>query len=175
MFLLVGLGNPGEEYKNTRHNAGFLVADEVARRLGLEFKTSKMLNAEIAKGENIILCKPQTFMNESGLAVKAAAKKFNIRTEKILVVLDDADLPFGEIRERDSGSSAGHNGLQSIMDQFPGANIARVRVGIGRSENPNIPLDVWVLSKWTDEERRKLAEVIARTADTAIKLIGYRL
>lgn len=169
MRLIVGLGNPKKEYERTRHNAGFLVADELVKRFDLAWKMSKTLNAEIAKGEETILCKPQTFMNASGDTVKAAAKKFNIPTEKILIVLDDADLPFGEIRVRDSGSSGGHNGLQSILDQFPDANIARVRVGIGRPENPDIPLDAWVLSKWTDAEEQKIQEIISKAADAIMK------
>lgn len=171
MRLIVGLGNPKKEYERTRHNAGFLVVDEMTKRLGLAWKISKTLNAEIAKGEEMILCKPQTFMNASGDAVKAAAKKFNIPTEKILVILDDADLPFGEIRARDSGSSGGHNGLQSILDQFPNANIARVRIGIGRSENPDIPLDAWVLSKWTDAEEQKIPEIVSKAADVVKQTI----
>jgi len=172
MHLIVGLGNPGEEYKLTRHNMGFLVADELAKQFGISFKLSKTLNAEIAKSETAILCKPQTFMNASGEAVKAATRKFNIPPEKILVVSDDADLLFGEIRVRESGSSGGHNGLQSIMDQFPGANIPRVRIGIGRSDNPNIPLDAWVLSKWTPDETQKLPDIISKATDAAKTVIA---
>ena len=161
MFLIVGLGNPGKKYERTRHNVGFLVVEEVAKKIGVMFKEKTSLQAEMALGENVVLMKPQTFMNVSGEAVKRFISKHKLAPKDLLVVYDDADLPFGEIRFKTGGSSAGHNGMQSILDQFPkGTPIARVRVGIGRPVSPDVPLDQFVLQKWTKEEEKKLPEVI---------------
>ncbi len=177
MKLLVGLGNPGKKYERTRHNVGFLVVDEIAKQLRVEFKLKTGLEAEIAEydgtstttplsppckgGERIALLKPQTFMNVSGRAVKAFCAKHKCSPSDILVIYDDADLPFGDIRFKAAGSSGGHNGMQSIIEQFPnGTPIARIRVGIGRPVNPDVPLDAFVLQKWTEEENKKLSGVI---------------
>lgn len=170
MKLIIGLGNPGTQYRHTRHNVGFLVLDELARRHQLMFKERKTLQAESTEGKingtQVRLLKPLTFMNRSGEAVKAAMKKDKVKVANLLVVYDDADMAFGEIRFRDSGRSGGHNGVQSILESLPkDAELARVKVGIGRSENPNIPLDAWVLSKWTKEESEKLPAIISAAAD----------
>ncbi|KKW32993.1 MAG: Peptidyl-tRNA hydrolase [Candidatus Uhrbacteria bacterium GW2011_GWA2_53_10] len=172
MKLIVGLGNPGKEYDHTRHNVGFLVLDRLAETAGGTWKGKKKWQSEISEieikdGVRVRLCKPQTFMNKSGDAVKALAQSEGVRAEDILVVYDEADFPFGKIAYRAEGSSAGHNGMQSILDQFPGAAIARVRVGIGRPENPLIPLEEWVLQRWSAEEAVRLPEII----DEAAKIV----
>lgn len=172
MKLLVGLGNPGQEYADTRHNVGFLVMDRIAETHGGRWKMDKLLSAELASiqpgnGAVVLLSKPQTFMNRSGEAVREIVRVKKIAQEHLLVVYDDADLPFGKIVYREDGSSAGHNGMQSILDQLQNEAVARVRIGIGRPENPNIPLEDWVLQKWTAEERAKILEII----DEAVELI----
>ncbi|KKU40924.1 MAG: Peptidyl-tRNA hydrolase [Candidatus Uhrbacteria bacterium GW2011_GWE2_46_68] len=152
MKAVIGLGNPGTTYAHTRHNMGFVVLDALAKHWNISFRKKSSLQAEIAEHvidhEKIILCKPQTFMNVSGY--------------------DDADLPFGTLRFKDSGSSAGHNGMQSILDLFPsGTSLARLRVGIGRPTFPDIPLDEWVLKRWTPEEETQLPAIL----DQAIQVL----
>lgn len=157
MKLIVGLGNPGPEYARTRHNVGFLVVDELERR-GLDRTRARTL-------------KPDTFMNLSGTAVAAALRQTNMTPSEVIVAYDDADLPFGEIRVRAEGGSAGHNGMKSIFESLGTEAVARVRVGIGRSDNPNVPLDAWVLAKWSKEEEEALPAIVGRAADEIEKML----
>lgn len=185
MHLIVGLGNPGKKYEHTRHNVGFLVVDELARMLKIDFKNKTALEAEIAEtntplteGEarRIILLKPQTFMNVSGRSVKAFCDKHKCSPSTILVIYDDADIPFGTIKYKEGGSSAGHNGMQSIIDLYPkGTSIARIRVGIGRPQNPDVPLDAFVLQKWTDEESKQLPDMIKQAINKIFLTQGFSL
>jgi len=154
MKLVVGLGNPGKKYERTRHNVGFLVVDELERR-GLP--------------AGVRTLKPDTFMNLSGDAVVENIRQTNMTAADVLVIYDDADLPFGEIRFRSSGSSGGHNGVKSIIERLGTQDFPRVRVGIGRSANPHVPLDAYVLETWTSEETAKLGEMIGRAADRAMQ------
>ncbi len=172
MYLIVGLGNPGKKYENTRHNIGFLIVDEIAKRSNLEFRKKTALQAEVAEGtigENrVLLCKPQTFMNGSGKSVKEILSKYPVKEQTIIVIYDDADLKFGDVRLKAGGSSAGHNGMESILEVFPrGTGIHRVRVGIGRPSHTDIQLEDFVLQKWTDQETESLDEMMA----AAIKLV----
>jgi len=170
MKLIVGLGNPGPEYARTRHNAGFLVLDEIAKRLSVTFAEKSALKGRVADAatSKIILLKPDTFMNLSGEAVKATAAKYRVKPPDILVILDDADLGFGDVRFREGGSAAGHNGMKSVLEQFPaGTDIKRVKVGIGRGDNPKVPLDAFVLGKWTRDEEAELPEVVETAAAKA--------
>jgi PTH1 family peptidyl-tRNA hydrolase len=173
MLLVVGLGNPGKEYVNTRHNVGFLVADELAKALGVNFTNKRSVQALVAQttiGETrALLVKPQTFMNASGKAVAAVVSKNQIKPDKIIVVYDDADLKFGDVRFRLSGSSAGHKGMGSIQNALgKKVGLARVRVGIGRPPNSDIELDKFVLGAWTSAEKNALPEIISRS----IEMIG---
>jgi len=152
MKLIVGLGNPGKEYERTRHNTGFLVIDELERR-GIDRMRARTL-------------KPDTFMNLSGTAVTAALRQTNMTAADVIVAYDDADLPFGEIRV-----SAGHNGMKSLFECLGTEAVKRVRVGIGRSEHPEVPLETWVLGRWTKEEEEQLPGLIARAADEIEKMI----
>jgi len=136
MKLIVGLGNPGRKYKKTRHNVGFMFVDRIAEDINVKFKLDAAKKAEIAEGfinnEKVILIKPQTFMNLSGEAVQLISNFYKIETKDILVFHDDMDLDVGHIRIRKTGSSAGHKGMQNIMDLMNTNEIARVRVGISR-------------------------------------------
>lgn len=168
MKAIIGLGNPGKKYEQTRHNVGFLVLDELARQHDATFTGKRSLEAEIAEvtinDERVLLVKPQTFMNVSGRSVASVLSKNPLGAEDILVVYDEADYAFGDIRFKAGGSSAGHNGMQSIINVFPkGTSIGRVRVGIGRPSHPDIPLDVFVLQTWTESESTQLPEVIDNT------------
>jgi PTH1 family peptidyl-tRNA hydrolase len=167
-YLIVGLGNPGSRYAATRHNAGFRVVDEVARQHGLRFST-KQANAEVARGQiagtKVILAKPQTFMNLSGQAVRGLANFYKIPTDRILIIYDEIALPVGSIRIREKGSSAGHNGVNSIIQQMGTQKIARIRVGVDRPADPRHKQVDWVLGHFTKEEKPLMEETIHRAAE----------
>ena len=186
MRFIVGLGNPGNQYEKTRHNIGFLVLDEMARRGGGEFRSKKSVEGDITEvemtqrvadagsglslvePERMLLLKPMTYMNASGRAVRSTLSKYPVKVEELIVVYDDADLAFGDVRFKQGGGSAGHRGMVSLLGQFPkGTNIARIRVGIGRSPHPDVPLDQFVLGRWTKDEEAQLPIMI----DKAISLI----
>jgi PTH1 family peptidyl-tRNA hydrolase len=169
MDLIVGLGNPGAEYDATRHNIGFAVVDELVRVHDAATVNTKLL-ARIWKAKtdahDALLMEPQTFMNASGDAVAAFMKTKKIPTSRLIVVHDELDLPFGEVRVSQNASSAGHNGVQSIIDSLGTQEFTRVRIGIG-PRPANIPGDKFVLQQFSAEERKTLATVIGNAADAA--------
>jgi PTH1 family peptidyl-tRNA hydrolase len=156
--LIAGLGNPGREYEETRHNAGFMIADRLAQRAGVPFRIESKWNAAIASTGGVILCKPASFMNLSGEPIAAVAHFYKIPPAQILAIFDDAALPLGRIRIRPGGSSGGHNGMQSILDRV--GDIPRLRVGIGAADGR--PMVQHVLGKFLPEERPILAEAMDR-------------
>lgn len=164
MKLIVGLGNPGLKYKNTRHNIGYIVVTELAKEYSIKFKRSYLTNCLLAQASNesapAILALPLTFMNLSGRAVARIVKRNQIDPEDILVVCDDIDSAFGKLRIRPSGSDAGHQGLRSIIDALATSDFARLKIGIGR---PNNKEDVarYVLSDFNRDEKILLTEIIA--------------
>jgi PTH1 family peptidyl-tRNA hydrolase len=171
MQLIVGLGNPGREYRETRHNVGFLVVDEIARRhsLTLGMAPSQIPDAMIAKtfGERALLvAKPLTFMNNSGEAVAALARYYDVPIGDLLIVVDEVALPFGRLRARARGSAGGHNGLKSIIGRLGTMEFARLRLGVGRGDARRDLAD-HVLSKFEADEQSALGEFIARAADAA--------
>lgn len=177
MKAIFGLGNPGKEYVGTRHNVGFLVVDELARQHGGAFTQKRSLETEIAEvlidEQRILLVKPQTFMNVSGRSLSAVLSKYPVKLEDVVVVYDDADLPFGDVRIKASGSSAGHRGMESILSTLPkGSNISRVRIGIGRPAHPDMPLDDFVLAKWTSDEQKQLPSVIDSAIEKILESLG---
>ena len=171
MKLIVGLGNPGREYRETRHNVGFMVVDEIARRHGLTFAMapSQVPDAFVAKKfgpEPVLLAKPLTFMNLSGGAVAALAGYYKVDAADLLVIYDDVDLPFGKVRARASGSAGTHNGMRSIVQSLGTTAFPRLRVGIGRGDQRRDLAD-HVLSKFEPAEADLLESVITRAADAA--------
>lgn len=156
--LIAGLGNPGREYEETRHNAGFMIVDRLAGRAGIPFRVESKWEAALALVEGVILCKPQTFMNLSGESIAAVAGFYKIPREHILAIFDDTALPLGRIRIRPYGSSGGHNGMQSILDHV--GDVARLRVGIGAADGR--PMIQHVLGKFHPEERPILNEALDR-------------
>jgi PTH1 family peptidyl-tRNA hydrolase len=176
MKLIVGLGNPGREYRDTRHNVGFMVADELARRYQLAFGMAPAQVPEtfVAKkyggpgqdGVPVLLAKPLTYMNRSGDAVGALARYYDIAAADLLVVVDEVALPFGRLRARARGSAGGHNGLRSIIERLGTQEFARLRLGVGRGDQRRDLAD-HVLSKFEPEERSELEPFIARAADAA--------
>lgn len=168
MKLIVGLGNPGKKYEKTRHNVGFMAVDFLQKKMNLpKFRLNKKCKAEISKENGIILAKPQTFMNNSGEAVLCLISFYKIEPEKIIIIHDDLDLDFEKIRKNENRGSAGHNGVQSIIDNLKTKSFTRLRVGIGRS-NEKIPPDIFVLQKFKKEELEK----IKKTFTELTKKIG---
>jgi PTH1 family peptidyl-tRNA hydrolase len=168
MKLIVGLGNPGRKYRETRHNIGFAVADELARRGGVAFDAAPadglIARVRALGPEGTLLLKPLTMMNASGFAVSEIARYFRIAFDDILVVADDVNLPLGRLRARPSGSAGGHNGFRSIIEQLGTTGFARLRVGVGRGD-PRRDLADFVLAGFDDDERPVVAESVGRAAD----------
>ena len=165
--IIVGLGNPGRNYANTRHNLGFMVVDELARRGGdssarKRFR-SEMVDTRLPAGKTILV-KPQTFMNESGHAVREVLNWYRADPDQILIVVDDLDLPFGQLRLRSSGSAGGHNGLKSIIEQTGTREFPRLRLGIGRGPNQ---AKAHVLSHFAPSEQQHLPRLVDAAADAA--------
>jgi len=162
--LIVGLGNPGRAYQKTRHNIGFLCVDALARDWGLTF-SRRRARAEVAEGmaggRRVILAKPQTFMNDSGEAVRALMKRSNLTPADLLVIADDLDLPFGRPRLRGEGSSGGQRGIQSIINQLGTNQFPRLRVGIGRPPPGVDPID-YVLTPFNAAEAAELPALLDR-------------
>lgn len=168
-YLIVGLGNIGEKYLNTRHNVGFKILDTLAKNEVLDFETQKL--GDIAtyklKGRTFILLKPSTYMNLSGKALKYWMTKENIPLENVLVLTDDLNLPFGQIRIKTKGSDGGHNGLKDIQNTLQTSNYNRLRFGISNDFNKGNQVD-YVLGEWTSEEESSLPERL-NLATEAIK------
>jgi PTH1 family peptidyl-tRNA hydrolase len=169
--LIVGLGNPGREYRDTRHNVGFMVADEIAKRQGvtLTMAPSQVPDAMVAKKFGVapfLIAKPLTFMNRSGDAVGALTRYYDVATADLLVVVDEVALPFGRLRARARGSAGGHNGLKSCIERLGTTEFARLRLGVGRGDARRDLAD-HVLSKFEADEQSVLGEFIARAADAA--------
>ncbi len=165
MRIICGLGNPGKEYEATRHNMGFLTMDVLSSRLGIRIQKLKfrsLIGEGFVNGEKVVLIKPQTFMNLSGEALREAAAFYKPDPSEILVVYDDCDVSVGSIRIRPFGSAGSHNGMKSIVYQLQTDRFPRIRIGIGK--HGLIPMDKYVLGKWTDEERPLLAEAVEQAA-----------
>jgi PTH1 family peptidyl-tRNA hydrolase len=171
MKLIVGLGNPGREYRETRHNVGFMVVEEIARRYALTWAQapSQVPDAFVAKRygtDPMLLAKPLTFMNLSGDAVAALARYYDVAAAELLVVVDEAALPFGKLRARARGSAGGHNGLKSVIERLGTTEFPRLRLGVGRGDGRRDLAD-HVLSKFERSERAELESFITRAADAA--------
>lgn len=172
-WLVIGLGNPGREYERSRHNVGFLVVDELARRYGVRVtdRAARSLTGRIRVGEReLVLAKPQTMMNLSGLAAKALRTKYDVPLERTLVIHDDLDHPFGRLRLRKSGSSAGNHGIDSVIGAFGTQAFSRLRVGIGRPPGNGVD---YVLSPFTPDERSQLPAIVGRTADAVLFTVDH--
>lgn len=169
VHLIVGLGNPGAEYENTRHNAGFLVLERLAGRYRCGWSHERKMQSRLAKvvvmGRNVWLSQPQTFMNLSGDAVGRLVDYYQVGAEQLMIVVDDADLPLGQLRLRPSGSSGGHHGLESIENRLGSRIYARQKIGIGRVASGEREIRNYVLGKFATDEKRVLDQVLDRAAD----------
>jgi len=174
--LIVGLGNPGPEYQNNRHNIGFQIIDMIAESLILKsFKQNKKFQAKICEStfgeQKIILAEPQTFMNNSGLAVKKIKSFYKIKPQDIIVIHDDIDLPIGVIRISQGSSSGGNKGVESIIKELKSKNLIRIRIGIANELRTKIPADKFVLQKFSLEDEKKLKNVFLDALNAVQMLI----
>lgn len=174
MKVVVGLGNPGAEYADTPHNAGFATVDALSAQLDCRSRLSAKFNARIARtafeGEPLLLVQPQTYMNNSGLTVASVLHYHKEVTDNLIVISDDADLPFGRLRVRARGGSGGHRGLESIIQHIGTQGFARVRIGIGRAEDGR-DLVKHVLAPLTARELEQMAEVVDRAAQAVLCIV----
>ena len=173
--LIVGLGNPGDKYFHTRHNAGFLTLDYVEQKMGIRINTSKfhaLVGEGTLCGKHVMLLKPQTFMNASGEAVREAANFYHISPDHIIVVSDDINLDVGRLRVREKGSDGGQRGLRSIIEQLGSDQFPRVKIGVGKKPHPDMELADWVLSEFRKEEQTALFAAIEVAYTGICKLLA---
>ena len=152
MKLIVGLGNPGEKYQKSRHNVGFILLDKFAADNNLNWRKVERFNSEVADYSNGLLIKPQTFMNNSGDAVSKLVNFYKISLNDLIIIHDDVDLPLGAIKKQKGKNSAGHHGVENIIEELGTKDFWRIRVGIGKPEDKNIPVDEWVLQDFGKNE-----------------------
>jgi len=183
VWLVVGLGNPGPDYAGTRHNVGYLVTDELARRMGSPFRAHKSGRADVVEGRltppgqpgpRVVLARPRCYMNESGGPVKALASFYKVPTERIVAIHDELDIPFGTLRVKLGGGDNGHNGLRSLRSSLGTGEFYRVRAGVGRPPGRQDPAD-FVLSNYSAAERKELAFQVDRAADAVESLLAVGL
>ncbi|HHT98566.1 MAG TPA: aminoacyl-tRNA hydrolase [Acholeplasma sp.] len=173
MKLIVGLGNPGSKYEQTRHNVGFLVLDELAKRYNVSFALDNNFNGLIANSrvgkEKVILLKPTTFMNLSGIAVSKVLNYFQVPLDDLIVISDDIDLSTGRLRLREGGGHGGHNGLRDIHKHLGSAKYKRIKIGI--DQDRTVMLDQYVLGKFSKEEQKLIDEAVNLSADALMMFI----
>lgn len=173
-WLIVGLGNPGDNYARTRHNVGFRAVDRLAERLGTRLDRAKfrgLYGQALWQGQKLILLKPQTFMNASGLSVMDAARLYKLPPERVLVLSDDISLEVGRLRVRASGSAGGHNGIKSIIGALNSEAFPRVKIGVGAKPCPEYELADWVLSNFTASEEKRLVPALDDAGLAALEVL----
>ena len=173
MILVVGLGNPGNQYENTRHNVGFLTVDILAKKLNISVKKLKfksLYGETRLNTEKLILIKPQTFMNNSGESVREWVNFYKVPPENLIVIQDDIDIPFATLRLRQKGSAGTHNGMKSIIYQIQKDNFPRVKIGVGQ-KNGQMDLADFVLSGFVKEEQKAIEEAILLAADAVLDIV----
>lgn len=173
-WLIAGLGNPGDNYAKTRHNVGFRAVDALAEKLSVKIDRAKFrgLYAQANyKGKKLILLKPQTFMNLSGLSVADAARYFKLPPERVILLFDDVSLDVGRLRVRADGSAGGHNGIKSVIGALNSQSFPRVKLGVGAKPHPDYELADWVLSNFTKDEDKIIRSVVGDAAEAALTVI----
>lgn len=174
LYLIAGLGNPGSKYARTRHNAGFMVIDALAEAFRMDVKRSKfnVLYGRVSiEGKEVVLAKPQAFMNRSGPPLQQLANFFKIQTETMVVVHDDIDLAFNRLKIKEKGGDGGHKGIRSIVATFGGGDFARVRLGVGRSERGADVVD-HVLSTFTPDETAAMNDFLHRACEAIVTILS---
>lgn len=173
-WLIVGLGNPGREYTNTRHNCGFRAIDILADKLGCRIDKAKfqgLYGQTSYNGKKLLLLKPQTYMNLSGRAVLQLSAYFHVPPQRIIVMFDDISLEPGRLRIRSDGSAGGHNGIKSLIAELGSQDFPRIKIGVGAKPNPDYDLADWVLSAFSSAEEKSLAPALKNAADAALSII----
>ena len=172
-FLVIGLGNPDKKYALTRHNSGFLCVENMAEKLGFKInkiKFKSLVGDTVIAGHRVLVMKPSTYMNNSGIAVREAAQFYKIKPENIIVISDDISLPVGRMRIRRKGTDGGHNGIKSIIYHLQSDEFPRIKIGIGERPNPDFDLADWVLSRFNENEQKQLSTVFDN-AISSVELI----
>ena len=173
MYVIVGLGNPGKKYENTRHNIGFITVDYLADELGIKvnkLKHKALVGEGRISGQKVLLVKPQTFMNLSGQSVREIVSYYKTDLSELIVIYDDIDIDRGAVRIRKKGSAGTHNGMRSIIYDLGNDNFPRVRIGIGKSEN--IPLIDYVIGGFTKDEIKIMEDAVVRAAKGVMSIVG---
>ncbi len=172
MYIIVGLGNPGKKYENTRHNIGFIAIDYFAEKYNIKINKIKhkaLMGEGTIGGEKVILVKPQTFMNLSGESIREVMSYYKVPIENLVVIYDDIDIDVGNVRIRKKGSAGTHNGMKSVIYQLKEDNFPRVRIGVGKDEK--IPLMNFVLSAFPKDEMKLLEDAVDRTSKILVSII----
>ncbi len=172
MFIIAGLGNPGKEYTSTRHNAGYMAIEYLAQKLNVKLnklKFNSVYGDVSINGEKVMLVKPVTYMNKSGIAIAEIMKFYKIEMENLIVIYDDIDLPLGTLRIRPNGSSGTHNGMKSVISSINSGEFPRIRIGIGRNEQ--MDLADYVLQKFTQAEKDVINPIIEKAAEASLEII----
>lgn len=175
-WLIVGLGNPGQEYEKTRHNCGFRAIDALSEKLGCRIDKGKfqgLYGQATYNGKKLLLLKPQTFMNLSGRSVLQLSAYFNIPPQQIIVMFDDISLEPGRLRVRANGSAGGHNGIKSIIAEIGSQSFPRVKIGVGAKPNPHYDLADWVLSTFSASEEKDLVPALERAGDAVLTIVDH--
>lgn len=173
MYLIVGLGNPGLKYTNTKHNVGFMFVDKLSENLKVKvnkLKFDALIGQANISGEKCLLMKPQTFMNNSGVAIRKASDFYKIQPENVIVIFDDISLNPGDLRIRRKGSAGGHNGIKSVIEWLDSEDFKRIKVGIGAKPSPDYELADYVLSKISSNDKKEIDKVLENAID-ATKLM----
>ncbi len=171
MFIIAGLGNPGKEYTGSRHNSGYMTVEHLAQRLNVKLnklKFNSVYGETYIDGEKVMLVKPVTYMNRSGIAIGEIVKFYKLPTENIIVIYDDIDIPLGTLRIRPNGSPGTHNGMKSVIESI-GSSFPRIRIGIGRNEN--MDLADYVLQSFSQDEKAVVSNIIEKAAEAALEII----
>jgi len=174
MRLVVGLGNPGDAYRNTRHNAGFMVADKIADDFNISFDKTKfdsVYGRGFVEKVEVVLAKPMAYMNRTGPPVQKLAHYYRIQCKDILVIHDDIDLVYGRIKIKEKGGHGGHNGIRSLMDALGGGDFVRLRIGVGRSE-AGADVTGHVLGRFSSEQTQILDRIIANARDAVVTILS---
>lgn len=174
-YIIAGLGNPGKKYENTRHNAGFMAMDKLAKEQGFEFKKLKfnaLIADETVAGKRCLLMKPQTMMNLSGEAIYEAASYYNIPDENIIIIYDDISLDVGKTRIRRKGSAGGHNGIKSIINCLGSESFPRVKIGVGKKPNASVDLVDWVLGEFPKSQADDLNTALSNAIKASSLIVN---
>lgn len=177
-YIITGLGNPGIQYENSRHNAGFMAVSALEKKYAFSVKTHKfksLVGEAVIGGKRCLVMKPETYMNNSGEAVSLAMNFYKIPLENVIVMFDDISLEPSQMRIRRKGSSGGHNGLKSIIALCDGEDFPRIKIGVGKKPHPNYNLADWVLGKFSEDDQKKINEVCKKACEAAELIVQGKI